>query len=211
MNHDVAASERRGRGRPAGDGANRAAILDAAKVMFGAHGYDGASMRAIAAAAGVDPGMIRHFFTDKHGLFAATIADRTEFPSRMAAAFAGDRAHLGERVAAAYLGAWEDEATAPILRAIVRTALTSERTANVLRAMFATMIIAELPSDMADIGQLPLRFALAGSHLLGVAVARNLGHIEALATIDHDHLIAILAPVIQAYLTGPLPAGTDPS
>lgn len=205
MQHGTTAPPKRRPGRPAGDGANREAILDAAKALFSAHGYDGASMRAIASAAGVDPGLIRHFFTDKEGLFAATIADRTAIPARLAAAFDGDRDRLGERLTAAYLEVWECADTGPILRAMVRTAFTSERSGELLHDVLATRITTELAPDTMASDELPLRLMLAGSHLFGVAAARNFAHVEPLAEIDRDRIVAIVEPTIQHYLTGRLP------
>ena len=61
-------------GRRPGPVSTKDAILDAARDQFTQHGYKGATLRAIAGQAGVDPGLIRHFFGDKEGLFAASLA-----------------------------------------------------------------------------------------------------------------------------------------
>ncbi len=60
-------------GRRGGDSGTRAAILDAARRRFAGHGYDGATIRAIAADAGVDPALVHHFFGTKERLFAAAV------------------------------------------------------------------------------------------------------------------------------------------
>ena len=49
----------------------RTALLDAARALFAAHGYAGASSEAIVAAAGVSRGALQHHFVDKQSLFAA--------------------------------------------------------------------------------------------------------------------------------------------
>jgi len=72
-------SERRGRyavrrlGRPAAveSGETRARILRAARESFAAGGYRRASNQAIAAAAGVTPNALYHYFASKADLFAA--------------------------------------------------------------------------------------------------------------------------------------------
>lgn len=51
----------------------RAAILDAAQVLFLRHGYDGSSMDAIAQEAGVSKLTVYNHFTDKETLFCAAI------------------------------------------------------------------------------------------------------------------------------------------
>src|SRR5262249_34671221 len=65
---------RRGRrGRRGGDSGTREAILAAARTRFGDYGYDGATIRGIAADAGVDAALVHHFFGTKERLFAAAM------------------------------------------------------------------------------------------------------------------------------------------
>ena len=64
-------------GRPK-DLGKRAAILDAAKQMFTKHGYDGASMDAIAALASVSKLTVYSHFGDKDALFSAAVRAKCE-------------------------------------------------------------------------------------------------------------------------------------
>src|SRR3978361_1733983 len=66
-----------GPGRPK-DLEKRAAILDAAKRLFPHSGFDGTSMDAIAADAGVSKLTVYSHFTDKETLFVAAILARCE-------------------------------------------------------------------------------------------------------------------------------------
>ena len=66
-----------GPGRPKDPG-KRAAILDAAKRMFVANGFDGVSMDQIASEAGVSKLTVYSHFGDKETLFAAAIAATCE-------------------------------------------------------------------------------------------------------------------------------------
>src|ERR671917_219946 len=50
----------------------REAILGAARARFAADGYDRATVRAIAADAGIDPSMVMRYFGSKRQLFALT-------------------------------------------------------------------------------------------------------------------------------------------
>src|SRR3990167_6473471 len=61
-----------GPGRPK-DLVKRQAILEAAKTLFLRHGYDGSSMDAIAAEAGVSKLTVYSHFTDKETLFSAAV------------------------------------------------------------------------------------------------------------------------------------------
>ena len=66
-----------GPGRPK-DLEKRQAILDAAKRLFPQHGFDGISMEAIAAEAGVSKLTIYSHYGDKDALFRATITAKCE-------------------------------------------------------------------------------------------------------------------------------------
>jgi AcrR family transcriptional regulator len=59
-------------------GATRAAILEAAKAQFTRLGYDRASLREIAAGAGVDAALVKRYFGGKEALF--TEALKASFP-----------------------------------------------------------------------------------------------------------------------------------
>ena len=72
-----APSRRAAPGRPKDPG-KRAAILDAAKRLFIAHGYEGASMDQIAADAKVSKLTVYSHFGDKDSLFTAAIVDKLE-------------------------------------------------------------------------------------------------------------------------------------
>ena len=58
--------------RPGGED-TKGSILAAARAEFGAKGYHPATIRGIAAGAGVDPALIHHYFGSKDDLFAASI------------------------------------------------------------------------------------------------------------------------------------------
>lgn len=64
-----------GPGRPK-DPAKRLAILEAAKRLFMQNGYDGSSMDAIAAEAGVSKLTVYNHFTDKETLFACAVESK---------------------------------------------------------------------------------------------------------------------------------------
>src|SRR5437879_5436549 len=63
-------------GRRPGPARTRERILGAARTHFGREGYDKATLREIAAGAGVDPALIPHYFGSKEGVFLAAV----EFP-----------------------------------------------------------------------------------------------------------------------------------
>ena len=158
-------------------------------------------MRAIAAQAGTDPGMIRHHFGDKEGLFVATVLDRTPTVARLRAAFADGTPGQGRRLADAYLSLWEDPSSGPMLRALVRSALPSHRAPEFMRHVIGGDAL-----DQPDTGDPALRgLGLAGAHLLGVAVMRYVVEIPLMATMPREELLDALGPVIDGYLASGVP------
>jgi hypothetical protein len=66
--------KRRGPGRPGKDSPHGALLLlKAGQSAFARHGFEGASLRGIAAAAGVDPALAAHHFGSKEALWEAVI------------------------------------------------------------------------------------------------------------------------------------------
>src|SRR5262245_10513140 len=63
--------------------ATKQRLLDAAEGEFAARGFAGARLREIALAAGVQPALIHHYFTDKQGLYRAVL-DRALYPTSTA-------------------------------------------------------------------------------------------------------------------------------
>lgn len=196
-----ASPRKRPTGRRAGDSGTRDAILDAARDLFAERGYEGASIRAIAADAGVDPALIRHFFGDKDTLFATTVADRTVIPQRLAGSLAGDPSSAGRRVADTYLRLWEDPETRLVLMALVRSATTSDRAASMLFEILGSRAREQPGFEPPDDDRMR-QVGLVASHLLGVAVARYILKLPPLTSIDRDALVDELAPTIQRYLDG---------
>ena len=83
-------------GRRAGDSGTREAILDAARAQFAEYGYDGATIRGIAAVAAVDPALVHHFYGSKERLFAAAMQLPVVPSEFIAAALAGGGRSRGE-------------------------------------------------------------------------------------------------------------------
>ena len=192
---------RRPPGRRAGNSGSREAILDAALDLFAERGVDGSSLRAIAAAADVDPALIRHFFGDKATLFVTAVADRSSIPRRLGEAFPGDPSSLGERIADTYLRLWNDRETRQILLALVRSATTSERSAEMLRDLLAPQ--AQKMTGISADDQRMSGMVLAASHLFGTAFALHVIQMPILTAMTHEQLVAHLAPAIQHHLNAP--------
>ena len=86
------------RGRRPGSPDTRAAVLSAARERFAAQGYAGTSVRAVAAAAGVDPALVHHYFGTKDDLFLAALEVKVDPRLAMLPVIEGGVDGAGERL-----------------------------------------------------------------------------------------------------------------
>ncbi len=191
-------------GRRPGRIDTRQQIVDAARTQFAELGYDGASLRGIARAAGVDPALVHHYFDGKSGLFADVMQLPIDPAVMLPAVLGGDPDQLGERLVRFFLGLWESPDTGPRLRAALRTALASEEASARLGAFVEREILARLAARLGSDRPL-LRATLAGSQLIGLAVGRYLVQAAPFTGPGVEEFVAAVAPAVQRYLTGPLP------
>src|ERR1700751_130270 len=88
---------------------NRQRVLDAAPERFMRHGYEGATVRAIAADAGVDVAMGYYFLDNKEGLFTASALTAPEHPLHQLATLLDERSEqIGPRLVRRFLEHWEE-------------------------------------------------------------------------------------------------------
>lgn len=178
--------------------------MDAARLMFAERGYEGATLRAIAQQAGVDPALIHHFFASKAGVFAAALADLLEPAKLIPAIIEPGLDGLGERLLRMFVTLWEQgEAQNPLL-AVIRSAVSHEEAAELLREFIGTEVLGRL-GDVVEPAHRDLRTALVGSQIVGLVMARYVVKVEPLASADPDTLITTISPAIQYYLAGDLP------
>jgi AcrR family transcriptional regulator len=97
----------RRRGRRAGGEDTKAALLDAARAVFAEQGYQGATVRTIAARAGVDAAMVNHWFGGKQGLFTAIVELPFDPSEVIDGALAGDRNTVAERLLRTFVTVWD--------------------------------------------------------------------------------------------------------
>jgi AcrR family transcriptional regulator len=201
---------RRRTGRRPGAADTRGRILDAARGVFGRAGYDGASVRAIAAEAGVDPALVHHYFGSKQRLFLAAM----EFPIDPAVVLPrvlaeGPRATLGERFVAFVVALWDRPDVRPLLTGVVRSATTDPVAAGMARRFLAEGPFLALASA-TDRPDASLRAALAGSQMIGLAIARYVVGVEPLASLAPEGVARLVGPAVQRYLDGDLGDLGDP-
>jgi len=199
-------------GRRAGDSGTREAILAAARRQFAENGYDGATIRAIAAAAGVDPALVHHFYGSKERLFAAAMQLPFVPSEAITAALARSGRHpgesLGTHLVTSALALWESTEARGAFQALLRSALTSDRAAVMLREFVTEAILQPVAAAAGgtDPTTTPFRASLIGSQMLGLAMARYVLQFGPVAAASPEQLAAALGPTIDRYLTGDLTA-----
>lgn len=185
-------------GRRSGDSDTRQDILDAAVELFSEKGYEGASVRAIATAAGVDPALVRHYFGDKSTLFVQSIIARTGIIDDVVGQFRGEVSGRGERIARTYLGIWENEDVRPALIALLGSVATTEDARVILREALPGALVEGLGISGRDAESV----GLVGAQLIGVAMARYVVRVPMLAEPSVDELAARLGPALDLILNG---------
>jgi AcrR family transcriptional regulator len=192
-----------GRGRrPAGSG-TRDAIAAAARRQFGELGYQRASLRSIAAEAGVDPRLVLHFFGSKQELFASVVELPFDPETTFDALLAPGSHGLGRRVAEFILGVLDSPEGRKTSTGLIRAAATEEAAAATIQDLVARRLLLPLASRVGR-DRPQLRASLVASQIVGLAMARHIVGLTPLTTASHAELVAALAPVFDHYLTGDL-------
>ncbi|HET6392945.1 MAG TPA: TetR family transcriptional regulator [Blastococcus sp.] len=189
-------------GRRPGNPGTRDAVLAAARQAFAEKGFDGATIRGIASAAGVDPALVHHYFGSKDKLFLAAIAAPANPADLLPEALAGGRDALGSNVVRLLLRVW-DGPMQPAALALVRSAIGNEWTAKLLREFLVTQVLRRVVGTLdMPVREREIRGALAASQLIGLVVGRYVLKLEPLASASPEWLIATIGPNVQRYLTG---------
>ncbi len=192
-------------GRRPGANETREAILVAARDAFAAHGYEKATIRAIARDAGVDPALVHHFYGSKQDVFKAAVSNVLA-PIGEAMAGVGRGADSGvtsQRLARVLVELWEREPTRGALVGAVRAAVTSETAAGLLRGIVQEHAIAAVAASTNE-PDAELRANLIGATMVGMTVARQVLAVEPIASLSEDALVAVVAGTIEHYLTAEL-------
>jgi AcrR family transcriptional regulator len=192
----VATSGRRP-GRPPGPGSTSDDVLRAARTLFAERGYQATTVRAIAAAAGVTPAMIHHFFGSKQQVFLASIRMPIDPVQLMATMTQGPRDEFAQRFVGTFVRLWSTEPTGSALRTMLRTAIADEELSRAIRT-FAESVL--LPTAATALDVPVQRTAAALSVMLGMAVARHLIGIGPLAELSDEDVVARYVPPVRAAL-----------
>src|SRR5437588_1040027 len=120
----------------------KAVILAAARERFGAVGFQGATIRAIAADAGIDPAMVMRYYGSKDKLFAAA----AEFDLRFPDFTTTDPARVGPSLVRHFLERWEgDEALVILLRSSATNGEAAQRMQEIFVSQIRPLVASFVP------------------------------------------------------------------
>jgi AcrR family transcriptional regulator len=174
-----------------------ARILAAASSLFVEAGYERTTIRGIARAAGVDAGLVMHYFGSKQELFQRVT--HASPPQELA----GTPEEVSEQILARLADSLASEPVQSL--ALLRSMLTHPEAAQAMRegaALYQAQISRPITADDAE-----LRAALVGAVMLGVIVSRHLLRTEALSDASPEHVIDLLRPCLRSLTL----AGSDPA
>ena len=170
-----------------------ARILDAASRVFVTAGYERATIRAVASAAGVDAGLVMHYFGSKQELFRRVIG-AAPVPE-----VSGAPGQATEQILATLADRLANEPVASL--AILRSMLTNPEAASIISegmARYQAQIAQAIPA-----GDASLRAALISAIILGVTVSRHLIKSDELASADPAQVISLLRPGMLSLAAQP--------
>jgi AcrR family transcriptional regulator len=189
-------------GRRPGRSETREQIAAAARSLFAELGYERASFRRIAAAAGVDPALVVHFFGSKEELFRQVMVLPPAVAEALEQLADGPRETVGRRLAELIVGALENPASRAVVVGRIRCATTHAEAAALVRET-VTRDLAALASALTD-DRPEDRAVLVGAQVVGIALARYVVLVEPLASMSASDVVDLVGPTFQHYLVEPL-------
>ncbi len=181
----------------------RELVLQCARARFSAHGYDGTTVRQIAADAGVDVALVHYFFGTKDRLFSAAMALPVSPADVVAKVMEEGTDNLGTRLVRTVLGVWDDPESGGPLLALVRSAATHDEAAVLLREFIEREALGQLGRAL-DVEERELRTSLVASQVIGLLFTRYVLRLGPLASADREILAAAIGPTLDRYLSGSL-------
>jgi AcrR family transcriptional regulator len=193
-------------GRPAGNSDTRERILSSARDLFARNGIGNTSIRAVATAAGVDSALVHHYFGTKEKLFAAAVRIPIDPMDIIGPLREVPVDELGQKIPSLLLPLWDSELGAGFI-ATLRSILAGSEV-SLFRSFIEDVIAVEVGTRVDNPpGSGIIRIQFVASQLVGVLTARYIIQMEPFASLPAEQVVQTIAPNLQRYLTGDLPAG----
>ncbi|WP_406379882.1 TetR/AcrR family transcriptional regulator [Streptomyces sp. NBC_01618] len=174
--------------------ATEARILDGARELFAERGFDRTTIRAVAAAAGVDPALVMQYFGSKRELFTRAVQASPSLPTDSDGDALVDQliATLGLK-----LGGLPDGTLA-----MMRSMLTDPAAADHARASLGRQI-GSIGAALPEAEDPELRAALVVTTMIGVTIGHQLLGLDVLRDAPADRIAALLRPAFKSLTEPP--------
>ena len=133
---------------------------------------------------------------------------RARISTQIANALEGDLRTAGARLVRMALTNWDDSGSAVPFGTLLRWAATDEGATEAIENYVNAQVAAPLADALVKAGagrdEARERAALAAGQVVGMAIIRYLFRLEPIASASVDHVVAVVGPSVQRYLTGPL-------
>lgn len=169
-----------------------ARVLAEARRLFSESGYDRTTIRAVAAAAKTDPGLVMRYFGSKEELFAAAAQLPPGEP------VVGPPGQVADRMLAALIAKLESEPASTL--AMLRSMLTHPEAAAGVRAAIEQQ--QRQLSDSLDAPDPALRTALFGAITLGLVIGRYLLELDGLKDATPEKVADMIRPCLRLLIEG---------
>ncbi|WP_030518299.1 TetR/AcrR family transcriptional regulator [Nocardia sp. NRRL WC-3656] len=173
----------------------RAAILSAARRHFAREGFAKATIRAIAADAGIDPSMVMRYYGNKDGLFDAALDVDLGLPDL---ASVGEDA-LGETIARRFLELWETPPGNELLMTLLRSSVADDAVVQRFQRVFAEQLM-PMVTRVGDPADAPRRAGLVVTQILGLALCRYVLRLPPVVALTREQIVAEIGTTVQRYL-----------
>ncbi len=196
-------------GRRPGNADTRGEIVEAAKRVFAAKGYDGASLRAVAREARVDPALVHHYFDGKASLFVAAMAlpfDPRTVQKQEHSGVSTSSTTPGTMVITGFLTMWDRaEGTGSSFAACVAGMAASASVADAMREFVAERVWENSPVNEGESEAVThQRRALVSSQLMGLAFTRYILRVPPVSTATPADIARWAGPTLDRYMVGPI-------
>ena len=193
------------------------AVLQAARAAFAARGYTQTTVKSVAAAAGVAPGVVTSLYRNKERLFAAALRLPFDPAQAVPELIAPGLDGMGDRLVKLMLTLMGDEQVRSDMRRILNAGGAANLSMSAARTVMPVddqvvveqlRIISEyLSSTVVDrvvaalgVPDARMRAAVISSYLVGIATTKYILRLEPLASATDDEVVAMVGPAVQALL-----------
>ena len=170
-------------------------ILAAASEIFARDGYEGATIRNIAAAADINPSMVMRYFGSKEELFSRVA--RLDFQAGLLADV--PRSQFGEALIRHVIRRWEDPEIGPAMAAILRACFgrgpaqekASQLWGEAVRNLFRELGMAQLSPETGP---------LISTQVIGLGLTRYVLKLPPVVALPEETIIREVGRAVQTYI-----------